>query len=157
MGNRLLRDAIRNGLRRSGLAGVSLLAPALATPALAQDAAQDAAQGQKLETITVTGSNIRRVDIETSNPVISIDRASIQQSGKVTVGDLVQQLPSVAGNAMNPNVNNGGGTGGSFISLRGLGTNRTLILVDGKRVTNGDVNAIPAAAIERIEVLSDGA
>ena len=157
MGNRLLRDAIGNSLRMGGLAGASLLAPVLATSAFAQDAAQDATQGQKLETITVTGSNIRRVDIETSNPVISIDRASIQQSGKLTVGDLVQQLPSVAGNAMNPNVNNGGGTGGSFVSLRGLGSNRTLVLVDGKRVTNNDVNSIPAAAIERIEVLSDGA
>ncbi|MEP7042398.1 MAG: TonB-dependent receptor [Dokdonella sp.] len=134
-----------------------MLAPSLAVPAMAQDAAQDASQGQKLETITVTGSNIRRVDIETSNPVISIDRSAIQQSGKLTVGDLVQQLPSVAGNAANPNMNNGGGTGGSFVSLRGLGTNRTLILVDGKRVTNADVNSIPTAAIERIEVLSDGA
>jgi len=150
MSNELFK-AVRYALYAGTTAAVGLSG----ATAFAQDA-QDQS-GQKLETITVTGSNIRRVDIETSNPVISIDRASIQQSGKVTVGDLVQQLPTIAGNANNPNVNNGGGTGGSFISLRGLGSNRTLILVDGKRITNGDVNAIPAAAIERIEVLSDGA
>ena len=59
----------------------------------------------------MTGSNIRRVDIETANPVITIDRAQIQKSGKLTVGDLVQELPSIAGQATNPQVNNGGGTG----------------------------------------------
>jgi len=119
--------------------------------------AQDEVANQRLDTITVTGSNIRRVDIETSNPVITVDRAEIQKSGKLTVGDLVQQLPTIAGQANNPNVNNGGGTGGSFISLRGLGSNRSLMLVDGKRVINNDVNTIPASAIERIEVLTDGA
>ena len=61
---------------------------------------------QQLETITVTGSNIRRVDIETSNPVITIDRAAIQKTGKLTLGDLVQQLPAVTGPNINPQVNN---------------------------------------------------
>ncbi len=152
MRNTLLRTAIRRALQGSGLVGASL---AFVAPAFAQDAGEDASQ--RLDTITVTGSNIRRVDIETSNPVITVDRAEIQKSGKVTVGDLVQQLPTIAGMANNPNVNNGGGTGGSFVSLRGLGTNRSLVLVDGKRVINNDVNMIPAAAIERIEVLTDGA
>jgi outer membrane receptor protein involved in Fe transport len=156
MANALLRRAISQGLRTSGTIGMSTLALGFAASAIAQDAGQDAAT-QKLDTITVTGSNIRRVDIETSNPVITVDRAEIQKSGKLTVGDLLQQLPTIAGAANNPNVNNGGGTGGSFISLRGLGTNRSLILVDGKRVINPDVNAIPSVAIERIEVLTDGA
>ena len=156
MTNPLLRDAISKALRAYGIAGASTLALSIAAPAIAQDAAQDAST-QKLDTITVTGSNIRRVDIETSNPVITVDRAEIQKSGKLTVGDLLQQLPTIAGMANNPNVNNGGGTGGAFISLRGLGSNRSLVLVDGKRITNGDVNAIPNAAIERIEVLTDGA
>src|SRR4030095_12799746 len=126
-----------------------------ALPAFAQDA-QD--QGdQKLETITVTGSNIRRVDIETSNPVVTIDRAAIQKSGKLTLGDLVQQLPAVTGPNMNPQVNNGGGTGVSSIGLRGLGSQRTLTLINGHRYLSGDPNAIPANMIERIEVLTDGA
>ena len=122
--------------------------------ALAQYAADNV---NHLDTITVTGSNIRRVDTETSNPVVTVDRAEIQKSGELTLGDLVPQLPTVAGSANNPNVNNGGGCGGSYVSLCGLGTNRSLILVDGKRVLNADVNTIPAAAIERIEVLTHGA
>ncbi|HET7777520.1 MAG TPA: TonB-dependent receptor plug domain-containing protein, partial [Rudaea sp.] len=112
---------------------------------------------ETLETVLVTGSNIRRVETETANPIITIDRAAIDRSGKVTLGDLVQDLPVVAGPYTNPRVNVGGGTGASTISLRGLGSQRTLILVDGQRYLYGDANAIPAAAIERIEVLTDGA
>ena len=147
-----LFKAVRFALYAGATAAVGLSAGTV----FAQDTAQDQ-NSQKLETITVTGSNIRRVDIETSNPVITIDKTAIAKSGKATVGDLVQQLPTIAGNANNPNVNNGGGTGGSYISLRGLGSNRTLILVNGKRVIDSDVNMIPASAIERIEVLTDGA
>jgi len=120
--------------------------------------AQDTgSKGQSLDTIVVTGSNIRRVDIETANPVVTIDHATIQQSGKLTLGDLVQDLPAVTGPVTNPRVNNGGGTGASTISLRGLGSARTLVLVNGHRINNADVNSIPANAIERIEVLTDGA
>ena len=68
-------------------------------------------KGQALDTIVVTGSNIRRVDIETANPVVTIDHAAIQQSGKLTLGDLVQDLPAITGPVTNPRVNNGGGTG----------------------------------------------
>src|SRR5450755_1866843 len=114
-------------------------------------------KGQALDTIVVTGSNIRRVDIETANPVVTIDHAAIQQSGKLTLGDLVQDLPAVTGPVTNPRVNNSGGTGASTISLRGLGSARTLILVNGHRINNVDVNSLPVNAIERIEVLTDGA
>jgi outer membrane receptor protein involved in Fe transport len=113
--------------------------------------------GQYFDTIVVTGSNVRRVDTETANPVITIDRAAIERSGKLTLGDLVQDLPVVTGPYTNPRVNNGGGTGASTVSLRGLGSQRTLILVNGHRYLYGDVNAIPSAAVERIEVLTDGA
>jgi outer membrane receptor protein involved in Fe transport len=126
-----------------------------AAPALAQDA-QDQSN-QQLETITVTGSNIRRVDIETSNPVITIDRAAIQKTGKLTLGDLVQQLPAVTGPNVNPQVNNSGGTGFSSIGLRGLGSARTLVLINGHRYLSGNPNDIPANMVERIEVLTDGA
>lgn len=115
------------------------------------------AKAQNLEAVTVTGSLIRRVDTETSNPVVSIDSSQIAASGKPTLGDLVQQLPSIAGNATNPNIDSGGGTGESQVSLRGLGTNRTLMLVDGRRLAYEDINSIPANMVERIEVLSDGA
>ena len=115
------------------------------------------AKAKNLGAVTVTGSLIRRVDTETSNPVVTIDSSQIEASGKPTLGDLVQQLPAVAGNATNPTIDNGGGTGAATISLRGLGDNRTLVLVNGRRLAYEDVNSIPANMIERIEVLSDGA
>jgi outer membrane receptor protein involved in Fe transport len=142
---------------------LSFAAAAVATSAPRVAAAQAAdrsadAEGQVFETILVTGSNIRRVDTETANPIITIDRAAIDRSGKLTLGDLLQDLPAVTGPVQNPRVNRGGGgTGASTVSLRGLGTVRTLILVNGHRYLYGDVNAIPAAAVERIEVLTDGA
>ena len=137
---------------------LGVVAAAGTLTANAQDAgAKTDQKGQALETIVVTGSNIRRVDIETANPVVTIDHAAIQQSGKLTLGDLVQDLPAITGPVTNPRVNNGGGTGASTISLRGLGSARTLVLVNGHRVNNNDVNSIPANAVERIEVLTDGA
>ncbi|MGA8277504.1 MAG: TonB-dependent receptor plug domain-containing protein, partial [Rhodanobacteraceae bacterium] len=156
---RLTSNELFKAVRYALYAGASAVVGLSAAPVFAQDTAQDqnTQQGEKLETITVTGSNIRRVDIETANPVITIDRAQIEQSGKLTIGDLVQELPSIAGAATNPQVNNGGGGGSSTVSLRGLGSGRTLILVDGQRVLNNDINTIPASVVERIEVLKDGA
>ncbi|MEQ4575141.1 MAG: TonB-dependent receptor [Gammaproteobacteria bacterium] len=110
-----------------------------------------------LDTVTVTGSLVRRVDVETASPVAVVDRQQIQQSGKQTLGDLLQALPGIAGAATNPAVNNGGGDGASTISLRGLGEQRTLLLIDGHRIFNNDVNSIPANMIERVEVLKVGA
>jgi len=115
------------------------------------------AKASTLQTVVVTGSHIRRVDLETASPVVTIDRAAIQSSGKLTLGDLVQDLPAVTGGNTNPSVNNSGGTGASSIGLRGLGPNRTLILVDGHRVNNTDPNSIPASMIDHIEVLTTGA
>ena len=119
------------------------------------------AKAATLQTVVVTGSHIRRVDLETASPVITIDRAQIQASGKLTLGDLVQDLPAVTGGNTNPQVNNSGGTGATSIGLRGLGPNRTLILVDGHRVigvaTGVDPNSIPASMIDHIEVLTTGA
>ncbi|MET0550370.1 MAG: TonB-dependent receptor plug domain-containing protein, partial [Xanthomonas sp.] len=110
-----------------------------------------------LDKLTVTGSLVRRVDVETASPVAVVDRQQIQQSGKQTLGDLLQALPGIAGAATNPQVNNGGGDGASTISLRGLGDERTLILIDGHRIQNNDVNSIPANMIDHVEVLKVGA
>jgi outer membrane receptor protein involved in Fe transport len=132
----------------------------VAGTAFAQNATpsqNDQKQPQTLQTIVVTGSHIRRVDLETSNPVTVVTSQEIQASGKLTLGDIVQSLPGIAGNATNPNVNNGGGTGASTVSLRGLGSSRTLVLVDGHRVLNNDINSIPSELVERVEVLKDGA
>ncbi|WP_426270812.1 TonB-dependent receptor plug domain-containing protein [Dyella kyungheensis] len=141
-----------------------LTASAYGTAAFAQDAqtttpapAADQSKSKTLETVTVTGSLIRRVDVETASPVVTIDRAAIQATGKATLGDLIQQLPAMTGGNVNPQTNNGGGSGVSSINLRGLGARRTLILVDGQRLLSKDPNAIPVDAIERIEVLPSGA
>ncbi len=145
---------------RTALSVGAVLAAGIAMPAFAQDANQkpaDQKDATTLQTITVTGSHIRRVDLETSNPVVTIDAAQIKATGKMTLGDIVQQLPAVTGGNTNPQVNNGGGSGSSSVGLRGLGAQRTLILIDGKRIINGDPNSIPADMIERIEVLTDGA
>src|ERR1700729_1067612 len=116
------------------------VASAGSVTAFAQDTGTPPPKSQSLETIVVTGSNIRRVDIETASPVVTIDRAAIQASGKVNLGDLVQALPTMAGNAQNPNVNNGanktaiGSQGNAAVSLRGLGSVRTLLLLNGHRI-----------------------
>jgi hypothetical protein len=91
------------------------------------------------------------------SPVFVVDRSAIERTGAVTVGDLIQDLPSIAGAATNPSVNNGGGDGASTVSLRGLGEDRTLLLLNGRRMVTNDINSIPVAMIERIEVLKDGA
>jgi outer membrane receptor protein involved in Fe transport len=123
----------------------------------AQDASASGSATQTLDSVVVTGSRLRRVDTETANPVVTVSAEQIASTGKATVGDLLQELPAIAGNATNPYTNNGGGTGAATISLRGLGDKRTLVLVNGIRLAYNDVNAIPASMIERIEVLSDGA
>ena len=160
-----MAHAIRIGLL-FGVLGSGTLCAQDASPSQTATSPASAAQGnpqdasakaRNLEAVTVTGSLIRRVDAETSNPVLTIDSSQITASGKPTLGDLVQQLPSIAGNATNPNINNGGGTGESTVSLRGLGDNRTLVLVNGRRLVYEDVNSIPANMVERVEVLSDGA
>ena len=150
---RLTNNELLKAVRLALYAGTTAVVGLSSTAVFAQD--EDSTE--RLDTIVVTGSNIRRVDMETANPIITIDRAQIQKSGKLTVGQLVQDLPAIAGQATNPQVNNGGGSGASGVSLRGLGTNRTLILIDGQRVITGDVNQVPAALIERIDVLLDGA
>ncbi|MBN8713406.1 MAG: TonB-dependent receptor [Xanthomonadales bacterium] len=131
--------------------------------AFAQDqAAPQASQATELKTVVVTGSHIRRVDLETSNPVIAVSAAQIQATGKLTLGDVVQNLPAVTGGLLTPTVNNQNSPNANprsrtMVGLRGVGSDRTLTLVDGQRVLNADMNAIPAAAVERIEVLTDGA
>jgi len=122
--------------------------------------AQETAQEEKattLDKIEVTGTRIKRVDIETASPVFTMDKEAIDATGAVTIGDFLQETPAVSGAATNPQVNNGGGTGAATVSLRGLGSARTLLLVNGRRLVTNDVNAIPINMVERVEVLKDGA
>jgi len=132
------------------------LAPALL---FAQEAAPDGAP-QTLDRIEVTGSRIKRADVETSQPVLLMQRQDIEKQGLVSVADVLQRI-STNGAALNTTYNNGG-DGSASISLRNLESGRTLVLFNGRRWSSqitGDVdlNTIPASIIERVEVLKDGA
>jgi iron complex outermembrane receptor protein len=150
-----LRARLRFGALPAAIA-VSLM-PTLAG---AQEAGEK--EATNLDRIEVTGSRIKRADIETSQPVFSLSRDDIAAQGLTSVGDVIQNL-TANGSALNSTFNNGG-TGETRVSLRNLGSNRTLVLVNGRRWVGGtglggavDLNTIPTAAVERIEVLKDGA
>lgn len=117
-----------------------------------------------VERIAVTGSRIRRTDLETHTPVVSISSEDIVKSGAVNVNQLLNQLPAMIP-ANGPQTSNTGGYAGtSTQDLRGLGATRTLVLVNGKRHVPAipgtsivDVSSIPTALIERVDVLTGGA
>lgn len=123
---------------------------------------------QKIEKIEVTGSNIKRVDTETVAPVQVITREDIEKTGKLTIGEVLRELPSNTGNSFNETFTNSFSPGSSGISLRGLGQKTTLVLINGRRMANYgfaqnlqdtfvDLNSIPNSAIDRVEILKDGA
>jgi len=121
------------------------------------------AQDAVIEEISVTGSRIRGANPDSFSPVAVITLEDIQISGAISIGELLQQLPS-QGSGLNRNYNNGG-SGAVRMDFRNLGAGRTLVLVDGKRWINSgeganasvDLNTIPTAAIARVEILKDGA
>ena len=130
--------------------------------AVAQEAGSTTAQpaATTLDRIQVTGSRIRSVDAETSQPVLVLTRVEIEKQGLTSVAEVLQRV-SANGAGINRTFNNGG-DGSSEVSLRNLGSQRTLVLVDGRRWVSGlggsvDLNTIPAAIVERVEVLKDGA
>src|SRR6266446_6243920 len=159
------RGEMRTNARRSVAASVSIAASAallaaLVTPASAQ---------QPIERVEITGSALKRIDAETALPVQIISREEIEKTGAQNVEQFLQAVGvAIQGNSNSVAATASGATSGgvSGVSLRGLGSQRTLVLIDGKRVAGGgtitdsvtvDVNMIPASAIERIEVLKDGA
>jgi outer membrane receptor protein involved in Fe transport len=152
---------IARAVSRALAMGAVATASVYTAPASAQDQAAD----DNTQTVTVTGSRIRRVDTETAAPVFVLDTTAIQNSGVSTLGDLIQRIPSISGAATNPQVNNGGGTGESNVELRGLGAQRTLVLLNNRRIgilgntttSAVDINMIPINLIERVEVLKEGA
>ena len=124
-------------------------------------------QAQETQRIEITGSSIKRVDAETALPVQVINRQEIERSGAVSTQELLSNIAALSSQGgTSTSVGVGNSTYGvSTISLRGLGEDRTLVLVNGRRLAafaggNGaaiNINAIPLAAIERVEVLKDGA
>lgn len=115
----------------------------------------------RLESVEVTGSRIKRVDAEGALPVTTISRAEIQASGAVTVAEFMRSIPFASSGNFRPQ---SGSSAQSLaeIDLRGLGAERTLVLIDGRRAAKGpmvgdrvDLNIIPMAMIERVEILTD--
>jgi iron complex outermembrane receptor protein len=119
-------------------------------------------------TIVVTGSRIRRPDFDTPNPVLSIGADQIEESGTTNVTDFLTGYPALQGSSTSAD-NSGqdagiGYTGLNLLNLRNLGTDRTLVLVDGRRHVAGvpgsqavDINTIPSDLIERVDILTGGA
>ena len=125
-------------------------------------------QAQQLQTITVTGSAIPRIDVETPSPVTVITAAQIQRSGLKTVTDVVRAISADNSGSIPTAFTAGFAAGSAGVALRGLTVNSTLVLIDGRRSANYpladdgqrtfvDLNTIPVNAIERIDVLKDGA
>ena len=119
---------------------------------------------QEVEEIVVTGSRIQRAtDATSATPISVFDAAQLADSGQTTLEDFLQEIPSMTGGQLGSSVNNGN-PGLATVSLRGLGSSRTLILLNGRRLPSAgpatgtvDLNMIPMAAVERMEVLRDGA
>jgi len=136
-------------------------AAVFAAPAFAQT--EEEGDATEMETMVVTGSRIKRADIEGALPVQVIDRETIDASGDISVAELLRDSTYASFGNFKPQ---SGSSAQSLadIDLRGLGSQRTLVLIDGRRApkspfvgTAADLNAIPLAAVERVEILSDGA
>jgi iron complex outermembrane recepter protein len=125
--------------------------------------AQQQQDPQKIERVEVTGSAIKRIQAEGALPVQVITREEIERSGAQSATELIQKIPAMQGFVVNADSVNGGGGGVATAALRGLDPEYTLVLLNGRRLapytSGGAVNlqTIPLAAIERVEVLTDGA
>lgn len=119
---------------------------------------------QAVERIEVTGSRIKRSDMETASPITIIDASAISAAGVTSIGEILRNLTAAGGAMTNPGINNDSG-GNSTINLRGLGEERTLVLINGRpMIASGtgaassvDLNTIPVSMIQRVEVLKGGA
>ena len=148
----------RSVLARSVLIACGATASMLAMhPAFAQDA-------QTLQRVEVTGSAIKRIDAESSVPVTVVKMDELVKQGVTSIEQVMAKLSVVQAQQGTSQVVGSGTGGASFADIRGLGASKTLVLLNGRRVASNsidgqavDLNMIPFAAIERIEVLRDGA
>ena len=166
-----------NAPRRHMLAcAVSMSLLAAAPAGFAQQQSQPSS-ATTLDTVQVTGTRIKKAEIETQTPVQTLSREDIDRTGLTSIGDILQELTG-SGSALNTKFNSSGnfgfspngdgvGAGSAQVDLRHLGPKRVLVLVDGMRWVNEssasgvgaatDLNTIPLALVERIDVLEDGA
>jgi iron complex outermembrane receptor protein len=150
-----IRRAVHYALLTSATASVAM-------PVYAQE--QTTQQETALQEVVVTGSRIAQPNLQGTSPVTQVTAEDVAVQGVTRIEDLVNQMPQAFA-AQNATISNGA-TGTATINLRGLGSPRTLVLVDGRRLPYGgvtsesaapDVNSIPAAMVERVELLTGGA
>ena len=132
----------------------------MSTAVIAQDNEEDA----DVEEVTVTGSRIATSEFTGAQPVIIIDQEAIARSGELGVAEVLRKMPiNVSGSFYERSGSSAGSQ--AQVSLRGLGAGRTLVLIDGRRIpgspkldgASANINMLPTAAIERVEILADGA
>ncbi|MBD2842569.1 TonB-dependent receptor domain-containing protein [Erythrobacter rubeus] len=156
-----------------GVAALALTAAGSPLAAQDQEADVEATDSEELGTdtvaadnvITVTGSRILRPNVESTSPIVSLSLEEIQSTGEVNIGDVLNDLPSLRSTFSQANSTRFIGTAGlNLLDLRGLGTNRTLVLVNGRRhitsqpgvPTSVDVNTIPNSLLERVDISTGG-
>jgi outer membrane receptor protein involved in Fe transport len=151
----LVRNHTAGIFRRATLSGA--VAAALAPcPALAQEADEAV-----VEEIVVTGSRIPRRDFGAPSPITTVDRDTLVNSGQPTLEESLNQMPQISPDF--GRTSNNPGNGKSLINLRGLGSNRTLVMLNGRRLapsgvgSSVDVNTLPQVMIDRVEVITGGA
>lgn len=157
---------IARGFKTLLLAG-GASAIALSAPAYAQDNNEGLNEGGNTP-ITVTGSRIQRRDFESNSPIVTVDESLFENTGTAALESNLNKLPqftpdktATLGGDIQPTATNTPGS--ATISLRGIGANRNLVLLDGRRTTPAnalgvvDINSIPSAAIERVEIITGGA
>jgi iron complex outermembrane recepter protein len=152
------------GLRHGVAASALLISMLGASSAVAQDAAAPEAAEEEA-VIVVTGSRIARPEIESATPVTAITSQLLTDAGQTSAGDIIQYVPALFSSATSDqSATRGSLFGGTALDLRGLGDERTLVLVNGRRHVASDtgtaivdVETIPTALIERTEILTGGA
>jgi len=157
----MMETILSRSMRLAFTGGVALGIGMLAQPVMAQEAATDTTTAQPVQRVEITGSSIKRIVKEGAVPVQVLTAADIKKTGATSVTELIQDLPAMQGFTTASTSVNGGGGGVTTAALHSLSSQYTLVLLDGVRVAqqNGAVNleSLPLDAIERIEVLTDGA
>jgi outer membrane receptor protein involved in Fe transport len=163
--NPLIRLAVRKVLSGAMLSGAVIATFGLDTAQAQQAPSATPSDSSTLTEVVVTGSRIKQPELEAVSPVVSVTSEQLQQAGTPRIEDILNQLPQVVGDMGSALAN--GATGAATVSLRGLGCQRTLVLVNGRRLMPGDptsggtscadLNQIPSDLVERVDLLTGGA
>src|SRR5690348_12898939 len=145
----------------------STISGLLAGVGTAQAQQQQQPQAQGLEEITVTGSRIVRRDLDAASPIMTVDSQRLENTSTLSIESVLNQMPQFVpdGTQFDSGAQSSGAVtlGIASVNLRGIGANRTLVLIDGRRAQPAnaslvvDLNTIPSAAIERVETITGGA